>query len=48
MTECEELMRARTCISKIEAGRRPVTDVELVAICKALDVDPGWLLGWEP
>ena len=39
---------SRTAISKIEAGRRPVTDVEVVAICKALDVTPQWLLGWEP
>ena len=38
----------RTAISKIEAGRRPVSDVEVVAICKALDVTPQWLLGWEP
>ena len=38
----------RTAISKMEAGRRPVTDVEVVAICKALVVDPEWLLGWEP
>ncbi len=28
----------RTAISKIEAGKRPVTDVEMIAICKALDV----------
>ncbi|MDP2948908.1 MAG: helix-turn-helix transcriptional regulator [Chloroflexota bacterium] len=28
----------RTAISKIEAGTRPVTDVEIVAICKALGV----------
>jgi len=26
----------RTAISKIEAGRRPVTDMEIIAICKAL------------
>ncbi len=29
----------RTAISKIEVGRRPVTDIEIVAICKALSVD---------
>ena len=28
----------RTAISKIEAGTRPVTDVEIIAICKALGV----------
>ncbi len=28
----------RTAISKIESGRRPITDVEIVAICKALGV----------
>jgi len=28
----------RTAISKIEAGTRPVTDIEIVAICKALDM----------
>ncbi len=29
----------RTAISKIEVGRRPVTDIEIVAICKALSID---------
>ena len=29
----------RTAISKIEGGRRPVTDIEIVAICRALSVD---------
>lgn len=29
----------RTTISKIEWGRRPVTDIEIVAICKALDIN---------
>ena len=28
----------RTAISKIESGRRPITDVEIIAICKALDI----------
>ncbi len=28
----------RTAISKIEAGKRPVTDLEIVAICKALGI----------
>ena len=30
---------ARTAISKIEAGRRPVTDMEIIAICKALGIN---------
>ncbi len=29
----------RTAISKIEGGRRPVTDIEIVAICRALSID---------
>ena len=28
----------RTAISKIEQGRRPVTDKEIVAICQALGI----------
>ena len=28
----------RTAISKIESGRRPITDVEIIAICKALGI----------
>lgn len=33
----------RTAISKIENGRRPVTDAEIVAICKALDISVAFL-----
>ena len=33
----------RTAISKIESGRRPVTDREIAALCEALDVTPDWL-----
>lgn len=33
-----------TSISKIETYRRPVTDIELVAIADALNVDVLWLL----
>ena len=33
----------RTAISKIESGIRPVTDVEIVAICKALGIKVSWL-----
>ena len=28
----------RTAISKIESGRRPITDIEIIAICKALGI----------
>lgn len=33
-----------TAISKIESFRRPVTDIELVAIAEALNVSILWLL----
>ena len=35
----------RVTISKIEPGYREVTDVEAVAIAKALGVTVGWLIG---
>lgn len=28
----------RTAISKIESRRRPITDIEIIAICKALGI----------
>lgn len=31
-------------LSKIESGRRPVTDIEVVALTKALKVSIAWLL----
>ena len=34
-----------TSISKIESFKRPVTDIELVAIADALNVSILWLLG---
>jgi len=34
-----------TSISKIESYRRPVSDIELVAIADALNVSILWLLG---
>jgi HTH-type transcriptional regulator, cell division transcriptional repressor len=37
----------KTTISKIEAGTRPVTDIELVAIAEALGVNILWPLGKE-
>ena len=35
----------KTSISKIESKKRPVTDMELVAIADALNVSVLWLLG---
>ena len=32
-------------VSKIEQGRRPVLDLEVVALTKALKVSTSWLLG---
>jgi len=32
-------------LSKIESKQRPVTDIELVALAKALKVSGAWLLG---
>jgi transcriptional regulator with XRE-family HTH domain len=32
-------------ISKIESGLRPVSDYEVVALAKALNVSTSWLLG---
>jgi len=37
----------RSIISRIERNKRPVRDIELDAIAKALDVTPNWLLGWD-
>jgi transcriptional regulator with XRE-family HTH domain len=34
----------RSALSKIEIGRRPVTDIEAVAFAKALKVSVAWLL----
>ena len=35
----------RTIVSKIENGKRPVHDYEVVALAKALKVSVCWLLG---
>jgi transcriptional regulator with XRE-family HTH domain len=32
-------------VSKIEQGRRPVLDLEVIALAKALKVPAAWLLG---
>lgn len=45
--EIREIVLDKTAISKIEAGTRPVTDKELVAIADALHVTPNWLLKIE-
>ena len=37
----------RTAVSKIESGRRSVTDVEIVGICKALGIDAAGLFHEE-
>ena len=37
------LQLERPAISKIETGYREVTDVEIVALAKALDVSVAWL-----
>lgn len=35
----------QSAISKIEKGQRPVLDLEVVALAKALKVSASWLLG---
>lgn len=45
--EVREIYLEKTAISKIEAGTRPVSDKELVAIADALRVTPNWLLKIE-
>ena len=32
-------------LSKIESGRRPVSDIEVLALARALKVSAAWLLG---
>ena len=34
-------------LSLLEGQKRPVTDIELVALAEILDVSVGWLLGKE-
>ncbi len=43
--QIEGLRLERVTISKIETGYREVTDVEAMAIAKALGVTISWLLG---
>ena len=39
------IMMDQSTLPKIENQQRPVTDIELVALAKALKVSTGWLLG---
>ena len=39
------VMIDQSTLSKIESEQRPVTDIEVVAIAKALKVSVAWLLG---
>ena len=34
-------------ISRIESGRRPVRDKELIALCKIINIDPNTLFDWK-
>ena len=43
--QVEGLRLERVSISKIETGYREVTDVEAMAIAKALGVSISWLMG---
>lgn len=43
--EHADIAVCRTMVSKIESGERYVTDYELVALAKCLDVSTAWLLG---
>lgn len=37
----------KNAIQRIECGKRFVTDIELVFICRALDTDPNTILAWK-
>ena len=37
----------KNAIQRIECGKRFVTDIELIYICRALNIDPNTLLKWE-
>ena len=45
--EIRGIILEKTTISKIEAGNRPVTDIELLAFADALNVSPHWLLKFK-
>lgn len=37
----------RSAVAKIETGKRKVSDLEVVALCRVLRVTPIWLLGFD-
>lgn len=37
----------KNAIQRIECGKRFVTDIELIFICKTLNTDPNELLQWK-
>jgi len=39
------IMMDQSTLSKIENGQRPVLDIEIIALAKALKVTSAWLLG---
>lgn len=43
--QIEGINISQSMLSKIENGKRPVSDIELNAIAKVLDVNIYWLLG---
>ncbi|MCC8065451.1 MAG: helix-turn-helix domain-containing protein [Clostridiales bacterium] len=50
LSERLELLAVYTCrgsISRIEHGKRAVTDIEIAGIAKILQVSPNELFGWE-
>ena len=47
MLQVEGLDLDKNAIQRIECGKRFVTDIELVYICRALETDPNSLLKWK-
>ncbi len=50
LSEKLELLAVYTCrgsISRIENGKRAITDIEIAAICKILKITPNDLFGYE-
>lgn len=37
----------QSALSKLENGQRPVSDIEVLALARALKVSPAWLLDTE-
>lgn len=48
MTTATGTTYGRTTISRLESGHRPVTDFEIIALAKILEVDVRWLLLGQP